>query len=733
MNSRVDLSYSARPAKNPDPPVQAGYRSILISRSGTPRFKDLDRYQIGDRIGDRYEVLAIHRGGMGVVYATLDHRTKLRRALKSLQIVYSPGNITCDLFTEEASIWVKLGNHPCIVRAFRVTYIDWQMFVIADYIRGPESMGSDLRAWLGHPRLTLPVAMKMAWEIAMGMKHAVQVIPGLVHRDVKPSNILVDEQGRAMVTDFGLAGSWEPGAGTPAYMAPEQWEEAKLDQRTDIYAYGCVLYEMVTGHRMFGAAGIQEWAMAHLYQRPIPPTQLADIPPGIEEFVFRCLEKKPAARPNGWDEVVSACGEWYQRLTGRPAILEFDPGSAAESELIDACESLGATGNHEDMLKLSDRLIAEFPDSRDTMLHRVDLLQHEERTPESRALLDRVLVMFPNDAAAWVKNGALLHRGAYSNKNPEQTRALCERGLAAYDRAVSIDPSNCDAWIGKARVFRGLEQKEELWAAIDRAIAINPRSDAWIMRFDVLIDQERWEDAVAAADRALAIFPANFFCWRDKARVLLKLGRAEEALAASERALALDPTLSGARLLLAEALVALERWWEALQPARVAMYRNSGWRPKYLVSLVCRRLGLYKEALEVLERAIKENPQNFEPWVEKGITLEILNLLDEGLAAYDRALALDPKAESALSGREALKKRIAGSKPADIHQWLDLTTQEARLGKKVRVTISERQQEIVVTIPAGVKDGTRLRCPGKGRAARDGSPDGDLYLVLRVK
>jgi len=82
MNSRVDLSYSARPAKNPDPPAQAGYRSILISRSGTPRFKDLDRYQIGDRIGDRYEVLAIDRGGMGVVYATLDHRTKLRRALR---------------------------------------------------------------------------------------------------------------------------------------------------------------------------------------------------------------------------------------------------------------------------------------------------------------------------------------------------------------------------------------------------------------------------------------------------------------------------------------------------------------------------------------------------------------------------------------------------------------------------------------------------------------------------
>src|SRR5215469_14781293 len=98
MNSRVDLSYSARPAKNPDAPAQAGYRSILISRSGTPRFKDLDRYQIGDRIGDRYEVLAIDRGGMGVVYATLDHRTKLRRALKSLQIAFNPGNITCDLF-----------------------------------------------------------------------------------------------------------------------------------------------------------------------------------------------------------------------------------------------------------------------------------------------------------------------------------------------------------------------------------------------------------------------------------------------------------------------------------------------------------------------------------------------------------------------------------------------------------------------------------------------------------
>ena len=231
-----------------------GYQSLLATQlAAQPVAGPTERFKIGDRIGGRYEVLAIHRGSMGVVYGTFDHKEQLPRALKTLQERFALKVKMRDLFAEEAATWVRLEKHPFIVRAYLVETYDGQPYVITEYVRGEEGMGGDLQAWLGHPRLTLKLAVEMALQIAQGMQHAVQKIPGLVHRDLKPANILVDSRARAMVTDFGLVWAAEAEAGTPAYMAPEQWRGESLDGRTDIYAFGCILYEMLTGHRMFAA------------------------------------------------------------------------------------------------------------------------------------------------------------------------------------------------------------------------------------------------------------------------------------------------------------------------------------------------------------------------------------------------------------------------------------------------------------------------------------------------
>ncbi|MDP2784615.1 MAG: protein kinase [Sulfurimicrobium sp.] len=187
-----------------------------------------ERYQIGEKIGDRYEVLAIHRGTMGVVYGTFDHKEMLPRALKTLQQRYASDKGMQDLFAAEAMTWVKLEKHPFIVRAYLVQKFDAQPYVITEYIRGQENMGGDLRAWLGHPRLTLPIAVEMALQIAQGMQHANCKVPGLVHRDLKPANILVDERARAMVTDFGLVHADDTSAGTPATWRQNNGEQSRL-------------------------------------------------------------------------------------------------------------------------------------------------------------------------------------------------------------------------------------------------------------------------------------------------------------------------------------------------------------------------------------------------------------------------------------------------------------------------------------------------------------------------
>lgn len=355
----ADLPYQSQLPRDGTHLAQVGYQSRLA----TP-FEQLipERYDIGDRIDGRYEVLALHRGSMGVVYATFDHQEKLPRALKTLQQRFAGHTKMQELFAEEAAVWVQLEKHPYIVRAYLVQRFDNQPYVITEYIRGQADMGGDLRAWLGHPRLTLPVAIEMALQIALGMQHATRKVPGLVHRDLKPANVLVDERGQVFVTDFGLVHAADTGAGTPAYMAPEQWLGTTIDPRTDLYAYGCMLYEMFTGHRMFAADGEEAWKVAHLTHMPVAPRLLnPDLPEELEQLVWRCLAKEMVARPSGWDEVVDECARWFHRLTGQPAVLDFSTYALTAEELATSTYSLSGLGKYQEALTISDRALALNP------------------------------------------------------------------------------------------------------------------------------------------------------------------------------------------------------------------------------------------------------------------------------------------------------------------------------------------------------------------------------------
>lgn len=130
--------------------AEVGYQSMLVS---PPKSQAIDEsYKIGDKIDDRYEVMAIHKGTMGVVYGTYDYQERLPRALKTLQKRFDNNKAMVDLFAKEAHVWVKLEKHPFIVRAYLVRTINDNPYIISEYIRGQEDMGSDLESWLGHPK-----------------------------------------------------------------------------------------------------------------------------------------------------------------------------------------------------------------------------------------------------------------------------------------------------------------------------------------------------------------------------------------------------------------------------------------------------------------------------------------------------------------------------------------------------------------------------------------------------
>jgi serine/threonine protein kinase len=310
-----------------------------------PQLVDLgDEADFRPLIADRYEVVNTQAGGMGLVHLCRDQLSNELVALKTFKPEYLPNRAARDLFLREGTMWVQIGRHPHIVHAYRVERIGdgREIYLVLEWIvQPPDRDKPSLRSWM-YPGRPLPVdtAVLFALHIARGMRYATQKIPGLVHRDLKPENVLVGFDGNARVTDFGLARTLsgigedqsitvstssdnflrtqltQGAAGTPLYMSPEQWLGQRLDARADIYALGCILYEMVTGH--YAAKGNSRAALktAHISGRIDPPP--AFVPREVSAFLQRCMMNKRNHRLRSWQEVEESLVEVFTRITGTP-------------------------------------------------------------------------------------------------------------------------------------------------------------------------------------------------------------------------------------------------------------------------------------------------------------------------------------------------------------------------------------------------------------------------------
>jgi tetratricopeptide (TPR) repeat protein len=248
-----------------------------------------------------YEVLGeLGRGGMGVVY--LARKVALNRlcALKMILAGAHASTVAQARFRGEAEAIARL-RHPDIVQIYHVGEVEGLPFLELEYLAG----GGLDQALNGSPKP--PAAAGALVEItARAIAKAHQL--GIVHRDLKPANILLDENGRPKVADFGLAkilgsegGLTKTSAvlGSPSYMAPEQAEgdSSKIGSRTDVYALGAILYELLTGRPPFRAATAFETLAQVKSADPVPPTRIQPgMPREIETICLKCLEKQPARR-----------------------------------------------------------------------------------------------------------------------------------------------------------------------------------------------------------------------------------------------------------------------------------------------------------------------------------------------------------------------------------------------------------------------------------------------------
>ncbi len=188
-------------------------------------------FDIRDMIENRYEVVNVKLGGMGVVYLCYDHDYREPVAIKSFQERFLDNETAVARFEQEAAIWISLDKHPHLVQARLVRNINGRPHIILEHISGMESMGADLRSWIDAKRLTLQQVMKFALHIALGMQHAQTKQAGLVHRDLKPGNIMVTHEAIAKITDFGLVRSIEKAKDIVVDDMPTMTDESVYDER----------------------------------------------------------------------------------------------------------------------------------------------------------------------------------------------------------------------------------------------------------------------------------------------------------------------------------------------------------------------------------------------------------------------------------------------------------------------------------------------------------------------
>ena len=306
---------------------------------------------IGQALGHYRIEAKLGEGGMGVVYRAFDMHLDRPVAVKILRADRTTSPERRHRFHQEAKAASAL-NHPNIVHIYDISSSSGTDYISMEFV-----VGKTLDQLIGKTGLVLKDTLRYAIQVADALARAHTA--GIVHRDLKPSNIIVSEDGRVKLLDFGLAKLTDPTmttdvdseadtttlttredvqteegtiVGTVAYMSPEQAEGKNVDTRSDIFSFGSVVYEMVTGRRPFECSNKISTISAIVHKEPAPLAEVApDVPAELEKIISRCLRKDPNRRAQHAGDIKLALEELEEDSTVRnmSGALQAGGGAAA--------------------------------------------------------------------------------------------------------------------------------------------------------------------------------------------------------------------------------------------------------------------------------------------------------------------------------------------------------------------------------------------------------------------
>ncbi len=628
----------------------------------------ISHYKIVEKIGE---------GGMGVVYKAEDTRLDRLVALKFLSGHVSVDSESRARFLQEAKAAAAL-NHPHIATIHAIEEIDGNMFIVMEYVNGRE-----LKEVIASGVLTADESGRIAIQIAEGLQAAHS--QDIVHRDIKSSNIMLTETGQVKVMDFGLA-KVKHGAqvtkigttvGTAAYMSPEQARGDEVDHRTDLWSFGVVLYEMLTGRLPFKSEYEQAAIYSILNEEPAIPEQL---PANLKGVIAKCLAKNP-------DDRFQSAAEIVRELQG-----SRDIGSPKRTSAISRVKPIGVGVI---VLLVAAVIYFVMPffkgDNKQKAVKTIAVLPFLDMSPESDqeyfsdGLSEELLNVLANNPSLRVTSRTSSF--SFKGKNTDlktiasklQVKYILEGSVRKSGNTLRITAqlidSETDAHLW-SRIYDGtLENVFVLQDSISSSVAealevtllgttrkpqnrvTTPEAyNAYLLgkHFYSLRGKANWEKAAKYYEEAVSLDPRYAPAWVGLSKVHSSQAdygyqpvdeSFHKARKEVEMALALDPQLAGAYSQLGWIKRGYDWDWAGadsayrraldLEPGDVSIITNA--------AVLSATMGRFSEALELTRHSIALNPLSIARYNNLGLIALKANKLDEAEAAFKKTIELNPR------------------------------------------------------------------------------------------